>query len=408
MQYGVGQGGFHSTSFSLFSDARAKRLLGTYELVFDCGTLSKGPGGESNVDFIGRHINNYHPQNGVIDALFISHLDGDHVNGAAQLCTRKKVKRIFLPYFSQDELALFVANQLVNNDASALGPSGLALITNALKGGGFIDADVTLIGAPEPNRNGDGDVAPQTANQTQITLDELTTNGPRPIGPFLPGQVQLSLSFGSPIPWVLIPWSYKQSPTGLSTLLASVPILQKLIASKSITASDIEQIADKDKAEIRKALTELIQKAGGIYATDFNAPSICLYSGPPEDLEDHVKFHYSQRGTTHSSAQNDPPGWLTTGDAILSKYELEFMDVFKEALKRTGTYVLPHHGAKKNHSAELISRARGRFALICAKHGSEDHPYKEVLATVANYGDDHRILTQYAISGVDEHIEMLF
>lgn len=134
VQHGVGQGGFHTCSFFLMKDGQPHNLRARFEFVFDCGTVSDGPHGEGRAQFLERRISAYGKDNDVVDAFFISHLDTDHWNGAETLCAVRQVKRIFLPYFQQEELALFIAQQITSVDNVGLGPAALSTAVNALGG----------------------------------------------------------------------------------------------------------------------------------------------------------------------------------------------------------------------------------------------------------------------------------
>ena len=94
----VGQGLFYSGKIMLLPYRGYE-----FNFVYDCGSDS----GES---FLNDSIDNYRDylNNDIIDVLFISHLDRDHVNGIKYLIKEKKVKRIYLPYLTPCE-RLFVA-----------------------------------------------------------------------------------------------------------------------------------------------------------------------------------------------------------------------------------------------------------------------------------------------------------
>lgn len=407
VQHGVGQGGFHTSSFYVLNEDEPGSRKHVFELVFDCGTVSRSPEGEGARDFIKERIEAHTNLSGTVDALFISHLDSDHLNGAETLCSVRHVQRVFLPYFQQHELALFIALQVISNDRTTLGPAGLAVAANSLRGAPFFGVPVTLIGGPE---NEDRTDAPLDATPQRLTLVEIKPSGIRsPLGRSLPSGSQLGLQWMERnVPWTLLPWSYKQSPPGLSQLLADVPQLRSLLSFGRIaTAQDMEMLLAL-RPRIRTALTKIIKAAGGVESADFNAPSICLYSGPSLDQSQIRHSSYLQRGTDHQVAQDDPIGWITTGDAVLGRYEHEFMRVFWQVLEQTGTYVLPHHGSRRNHSSELVFGTRGRFALICAKQGSKFHPHPKVLAELTGAGDDHRVLTEYITHGVQERVLMAF
>ena len=80
----VGQGAFYTEQFS-------KDDGEVFNMVYDCGSDSLDIQSLSNV------IKKSFPRKSVIDAVFISHFDSDHVNGLPELMRNFKVKKIFLP-----------------------------------------------------------------------------------------------------------------------------------------------------------------------------------------------------------------------------------------------------------------------------------------------------------------------
>lgn len=240
---------------------------------------------------------------------------------------------------------------------------------------------VTLIGGTQDNNS---DAQRPVDGEARLTMVEILPNGTRRhLGRGIGPGSQLGLqSANVDLPWALRPWSYKQSPSGLQQLLADVPELASLSAPRTVVTPQAMENLLTLRPRIRAALTKLIKAAGGVESFDFNAPSICLYSGPDPE-RDGFRAAYEERGTDASIAQNDPVGWITTGDAVLGRYEDEFLIEYERYLSHVGTYVVPHHGAKKNHSPSLIDYSRGRLALICAKQGSKHHPHPDVLDTIA-------------------------
>ena len=65
----VGQGGFCVETFQLERD---------HHIIYDCGSLT-------DVNLVKKHIRNYLDPREKIDAVFISHLDKDHINGLPYL-----------------------------------------------------------------------------------------------------------------------------------------------------------------------------------------------------------------------------------------------------------------------------------------------------------------------------------
>lgn len=86
----VGQGAFCCESFEGFFWNR--RL----NVVYDCGSIT-------SIEIVKKEIRSQFFQGEVIDAVFISHLDEDHVNGLPDLLKYCEVKKIYLPLISSDD-----------------------------------------------------------------------------------------------------------------------------------------------------------------------------------------------------------------------------------------------------------------------------------------------------------------
>ena len=88
--HSVGQGGFYTETFD---DSTNKSMV-----VFDCGGKSS--------KLMKDYINSFLPtrSKATIEAVFISHLHDDHINGLQHLIDRANVKKIFLPQFNSNQL----------------------------------------------------------------------------------------------------------------------------------------------------------------------------------------------------------------------------------------------------------------------------------------------------------------
>lgn len=80
----VGQGAFYTEQFS-------KDDGGAFNMVYDCGSDSL------DIRSLSQVIKKAFQKDSIIDAVFISHFDSDHVNGLPELMRNFKVNKIFLP-----------------------------------------------------------------------------------------------------------------------------------------------------------------------------------------------------------------------------------------------------------------------------------------------------------------------
>jgi len=408
IQRGVGQGGFHTASLRLKSGHPLFEAELPYELTYDCGTNSVGPGGLAIKAFLQRHIAEYAPAGGTVDALFISHLDQDHYNGAEQLCQTKTVSRIFLPYFSIDEIILFFLEQLASDIAVSAAFANAML---GIAGGGrqLFGIPVTVIGGPNITLR-DPFPLNQPAGTGRLQAVVLADDGKTyPIGSDIAAGANIALVAGTRLtPWMLRPWSYKQSPEAQAMMTAMVnmnPQLKNLKGQPNgITVADLNSIKT-NKDQIRATCQQIIASAKGTIASDYNnhnAPSICLYSGPRSRMTHRYGTGYLDRGASESLLSDNPAGWLTTGDALLQRHWSDFHDCYRDVLGLVGTYVIPHHGAQHNHSPDFVNTLGGRLAIICARQRSEHHPSDVVLDALYRNNAVVKVVDEYAAHGLRE------
>lgn len=89
----VGQGAFYTEQFN-----------NGFTIVYDCGS-------ETNISFVEKEIRNTFQQGDSIDAVFISHLHNDHINGLEFLLNYCNVSKIFLPLIAPaDKILLQIEN----------------------------------------------------------------------------------------------------------------------------------------------------------------------------------------------------------------------------------------------------------------------------------------------------------
>ena len=98
----VGQGAFYRECFD------QKETHDNINIVYDCGSLT-------DVRIVEREIRNNFEYGETIDALFISHLDEDHVNGIPSLLTYCNVKRIYFPIITSENRKFMEIYYRANN-----------------------------------------------------------------------------------------------------------------------------------------------------------------------------------------------------------------------------------------------------------------------------------------------------
>src|SRR4051794_18710519 len=106
IQYPIGQGFFHAAEVNVGS--------GTFRYIVDCGSTS--------VTMVDQQVDRYIDDLGSeehIDALFLSHIDHDHVSGLDRLLGPTKVDAVFLPLLSPFARLALIAHAIEANHLTA-------------------------------------------------------------------------------------------------------------------------------------------------------------------------------------------------------------------------------------------------------------------------------------------------
>lgn len=87
-QYPVGQGCFHAGEICRTNEKGDEVVAFRY--VYDCGSM--------NQSILRGVVDSFRMQTSSLDALFVTHLDDDHVNGLDRLLGAVQVKAVYLPF----------------------------------------------------------------------------------------------------------------------------------------------------------------------------------------------------------------------------------------------------------------------------------------------------------------------
>ena len=233
----VGQGGFYTESFD------NQRMV-----VYDCGGSDNVK--ESIDSLFDRESS---PQ---IEAIFISHLHDDHINGLQYLLHKTSAKRLFLPCFSQEIVfeTLFYYS-LQNLNGSSINSFVVSLIDSVQSGRNIIgDTRITTISDESSEREYpsyamNGDIPPTIPSGTHLTEDKF---------------------------WVYIPYNPKSPKLKFSKVdIKYRSILEQIYYEKS-AEKQAKDIAEFVKKYSIKTCKEIYRDLfGGIH----NSQSMPVFSG---------------------------------------------------------------------------------------------------------------------------------
>ena len=328
----IGQGAFYSERF-IDNDGKTVFLA-----VYDCGSQNKKK--------LNLEIANYFQEGDIIDILFISHLDLDHVSGLQKLLECKvSVKHLVLPLMDNNTKELYllaakgILKQLVQDPTSLFKGSKVIYVKPVGEEG---DADKTF------------EISDDNPGVKEVASG-----------------CKLSYCRYSDIIWYYVPYNYEY--------LARQEELLRVVGYDKIDVKDIVEFRDKIKEKYDK-----------ICSKGVNNTSLVVYSGCYSDKTKYEPIFFSCRPDDKSI----PEGCLYLGDIDMNQDtgSMSLIDDMNKHLSsvrdRIGLIQLPHHGARENFNSKLFSIGVSSKVFF-ASYGNANgygHPSPRVWEEVGAHG----------------------
>ena len=347
----IGQGTFCTERF--FDDKRQTVFLAVY----DCGSQNK----QNLKDY----INHYFSTGEVIDLLFISHLDEDHVNGIKYLSERKiRVHHLVLPLLDDNTKRLYLLTASETLRALIQNPKEI-----------FEDCKVIYVEHVVETSMPENEIELNSIDQDVITIHSASR----------------LIYQCNDIKWCYVPYNYECSTRVLRLLEG--------LGNRTVEIDDLQNV--EKRKEVKKAYEEICSKG-------VNNTSLILFSGPySSEIAYLSQIHHSLCMC---------PGYINSGGLYLGDINLNQADKGQSKLiddmmlrldrysGQVGLIQLPHHGSGPNFSDKLLSF--GTYPKVCfASYGNNNsfgHPSQRVWEICRTQGvyccgvDDNRqtMLTQ--------------
>ncbi|GHV62419.1 hypothetical protein AGMMS49587_09230 [Spirochaetia bacterium] len=305
--YPIGQGAFYSEQFNH-----------EFTIVYDCGNFYH--------EISAQHVvANSFPKNSVIDILFISHFDRDHVNLIDILKANCKIKKVVLPLLHKGERIL------LKNIYTSLGigyNSIRTLITNPSE---YFGPETAIISVDfELNENNEN-------SETSREINGINDNVRIKSGTILKNNN-----------WIFIPYNIDYKIRNIE--------LQRLFIKYKL---DI----DLFKYDLSYAIKNknIIKKIYANLPDGINANSMLLYSGPLDTINKKFEIEYIfstdikiKKGCCiYYTSYNCLPACVYTGDSDLNITKIS--KIFNKYWKNVGTIQIPHHGSEHNFDINLLN-----------------------------------------------------
>jgi len=399
-QMSVGQGGFHVAQLLSTEHAGAVDLSGAairafgakpLRYVYDCGSRQQNR--------CIQVVNNYIRDSGrdPIDFLFLSHFDDDHVNGIPTLLDRTtglQVDTIVLPFI--DAVERMIAFGRARARASRTTGFFRGLVVNPTEALAVFNPRRIIFVQAGPAADDAGPL-------------ELAPSGPDPEAPFrwklvsAQGQPKGKTTLRSGVEAITVSdscwfdivdrsyrfdWIFK--PYVRRTAPALVQIFERE-AEKNLGwqfgsfRRHVNNQAERASLVMDQGKSQALARAYKVAFLNRNLTSLCLYAGPSGSQR--AQLLLERRDDFLQKV--DKIGWLGTGDAALAHPQdaSDFIRHFHQQRYAVATYTLPHHGAKPNHSAIILSAFEPLTCSVSAKPPrSWLHPHPDVIREIQSMG----------------------
>jgi hypothetical protein len=386
IQHAVGQGGF-LTGLINETNLDTGRIR-EFSYVFDCGSIQK--------KCFERELDGCTLKK--LDVLFISHLDSDHVNGIEKLTVKLKPEAVVLPCIDVLQATALAITAIDDNSVN----SSVALfLENPIKW--FGDRGVRKVYFVERYTGDQGtsrrdDIFPEPYDDVSVRLpyrikaeNIIVDSSHSTIEQVnLKGDVDISvgsnLSKGQKI-WELIPHVHEFPDEKLMsfykelfTIIGIVDSTESAGTGLASTGFRIKLLDALRHTESRRAIKRCYKHLH----SNYNRPSMSLYSGPSRD-----NWNCRLRaGSIHTETLDCPTelfrilaggaqSWLSTGDADLRSKSTSraWLRRYECYLRHVSVFVLPHHGSSLSINCAIISKINYKtHVAACAATISGKHP----------------------------------
>lgn len=373
----IGQGGFYSETL--------KENGKVINVIYDCG-------GNSIVSMV-KYLENYFPgkEGKIIDAVFISHMHEDHINGLDYLLTHYHVRYLILPQLTKDEiLEAFLYNYFKNTKSV-----GNSLIRDIYDNNDdnpyYLNTNTKIIKV----RHHHSDLPEYSGEDfnDEYLFKQMEFDKQRDLNLIDETTEIRELSYGAKVhfhKWMYIPFN--------------PPIKTKLeINGKELSFleyfKDQLNIREISIAKLPQIIKQIgIKKCKEIYSTFFksnhNSYSMTLFSGviKPENYD--IPYFYKKRSYYPYPFLCWNPNYLYMGDFETPHFLKELKGFYRLLWKNISSLQVPHHGSRDNHQQELYEYV----AMGCISIGEKNryhHPHIEALIGINEMGCEPILVTEH-------------
>lgn len=352
----VGQGALYC---ECFYKARTDEKL---NIVYDCGSLT-------NVKIVEREIKNNFEKGERIEALFISHLDEDHVNGIPFLLDYCKVKRIYFPLITEEHVRLMKVSYWVDNVSG--------FVQRFAEDPEQAIADLDIGYSPDLVRIEEAQQESLNEGQMQDDPDIPRRRSGENVFRDIRESANILAGRFSPGEWLYIPYNFRQEAR-IKELMDNL----EAEFNRPVGKDEVETLWINNAADDRKKIKAAYKKV-----TDgLNTNSMTLFSGI--DALGMRQYIYGCCGKKHCKKccyeicdwECRQAGCLYTGDYNASQKETwdRLFNAYGKYWKYIGCVQIPHHGSRRSFNAEFL-KMDVHYIISAGYNNRYRHPHASVM-----------------------------
>ena len=331
----VGQGAFYSEQLELHKDD-------AFRVVYDCGT-------KSSQKYLDREINDAFPlelgnDKNVIDILFVSHLDNDHISGISTLKERCTVKHVVMPLLESDldkktEFLYWLgkASNVPHDKNTRQMYYSLILEPEV-----YWKKDVKIIYVRPYDEN---DKNPEEASVNPVDIDNLPQDGRIvTVDSFQCIFKRMQLLSAEFIRWKYIPFNFdeKKRKKSFMAMVAKCPQLNPLPENL------MDLFDDEPKIKALKRIYNRLEKK-------INGNSLMVYSGPEPTTVQCEGMLFQGNVQKSADERKKGAGCLYLGDVDLKNQNVVQLikKMMPKEILELDMIQIPHHGSMDSYHPDI-------------------------------------------------------
>ena len=376
----VGQGAFYVETFFDTNNEYGRKI----NIVYDCGAAS-------DLYFVEERIKEQFLENEIIDAVFISHFDDDHINGLPFLLKYCHVKNMFFPFITTEEIILHQLSSLISKGENSVVYGFLRNPYSYLEQLGLEEIPRLFQVYPSEEEN-------KGSSNDFIGFDARKINS----GSNVTSQIFDTINDkNKPLNnWEFVPFIFRCSSKEKQFELA----LKSELHINSIPHGE-------SLVELYKNHKDAVKKAFAAVPGSNNTNSMVLFSGARDKnykqgicslCWHRIQYPKGCRCDFNFMRCKKPCGCLYTGDYDASGAQK--WNNLKSAYDLYWNYIgciqIPHHGSKHNYNSEF-SKMNAYTIISAGSSNKYRHPHSSVVKNLIVNRSELYLVTESLQSRVD-------